>query len=428
MATLRKVLAALGCVAALSLPCTAPVHAEKRVALVIGNDAYANLPPLQKAVNDAEAVGDALATLGFQVIRGTDLGRQAIIDKIAEFTARIEAGDIAFFFYSGHGVAIGNVNYIIPIDAPASDSETRVRGASISEGDVISEIQTKGARVTMLVLDACRDNPFPRVGTRSVGNTRGLATTTPASGVFVIYSAGAGQTALDRLEAGDTHRNGVFTRIFVDHLAKPGLHLGDLAVEVREQVAVLARQSRDDSGRPSPHVQTPAYYDQTIGGRIYLAGRGTASAPAGPTAPPAADPCAFAADHWRSAEAIGSAAAIQDHLARFPNCIFTGLARSKLAALDRVPVQTPALRPIEPPPPEPSKEEHPFRRRSGGSRPPSRRPYQWASTSSSAGCRSMQATASSSRRFMPASWCRYFRSRMPCRPDRSTRASCRVSS
>jgi formylglycine-generating enzyme required for sulfatase activity len=253
----------------------ASAAAEKRIALVIGNDRYVNLTDLQKAVNDAEVVGNTLQALGFEVVRGQNLGRQGMIDKIAEFTSKLDAGDIAVFFYAGHGVAIGNVNYLVPVDVPGANVEARVRGGSIAEGDIVAEIQAKGARVAMLVLDACRDNPFPPVGTRSVGNSRGLANSTPASGVFVLYSAGAGQTALDRLRKDDPHRNGVFTRVFVEYLAKPGLHLGDLAVEVREQVAVLARESLDDSGQPAPHVQTPAYYDQTIGGRVFLAGSGS---------------------------------------------------------------------------------------------------------------------------------------------------------
>lgn len=277
---MRSLLQWLAAAAALGAAlCATPALAEKRVALVIGNDSYANLSPLQKAVNDAESVGDALSKLGFEVVRGRNLGRQGMIDKLSEFTARIAPGDIAVFFYAGHGVAIGSVNYLVPVDVPAANVEARVRGGSIAEGDIVAEIQEKGARVAMLVLDACRDNPFPRAGARSVGNTRGLASTTPASGVFVLYSAGAGQTALDRLQKDDPHRNGVFTRVFLDHLAKPGLHLGDLAFEVREQVAALARQSLDDAGQPAPHLQTPAYYDQTIGGRVYLAGRGIAVAP-----------------------------------------------------------------------------------------------------------------------------------------------------
>ena len=244
--------------------------AEKKVALVIGNDRYANLPVLQKAVNDAEAVGNTLARLGFEVIRGRDLGRQGMIDKLAEFTARLEAGDTALFFYAGHGVAIGGVNYLVPSDVPAATAgaEARVRGASIAEPDIIAEIQAKGARVAVLVLDACRDNPFPRAGTRTLGNTRGLADAKPARGVFTLYSAGIGQTALDRLEPNDTNPNSVFTRVFVEQLAKPGLHIGDLAIEVREKVAEIALKAKNTRARPDPHEQTPAYYDQTIGGRV----------------------------------------------------------------------------------------------------------------------------------------------------------------
>src|SRR5262245_7660438 len=121
--------------------------AEKRVALVIGIDRYANLPPLQKAANDAQAVGDSLQRLGFEVIRGRDLGRQAMIDKLAEFTARLEAGDTALFFYAGHGVVIGGVNYLVPTDVPAATAgaESRVRGASIAESDIIAEIRARGA-------------------------------------------------------------------------------------------------------------------------------------------------------------------------------------------------------------------------------------------------------------------------------------------
>jgi len=183
----------------------APVRAEKRVALVIGNDRYANLPAerqLQKAVNDAEAVGDTLARLGFEVIRGRNLGRQGIIDKLSELTAKLAPGDTAAFFYAGHGVAIGGINYLVPSDAPlvTPDAEARVRGASVSEPDLIAEIHSKSPRVAFLAIDACRDNPFPRSGGRSIGQTRGLAEAKPVRGVFTVYSAGIGQTALDRLE------------------------------------------------------------------------------------------------------------------------------------------------------------------------------------------------------------------------------------
>ncbi|EHR03848.1 caspase family protein [Bradyrhizobium sp. WSM471] len=252
-----------------------PALAEKRVALVIGNDLYPNLPPdrqLKKATNDATTIADALRSLRFEIVLGTNLGRQGMIDRLADFTARLEPGDTAAVFYAGHGVAIAGVNYLVPSDVPAvtEGAEARVRGASIAEPDVIAELQAKSVRVAFVVIDACRDNPFPRAAGRSIGNTRGLADARPARGIFTLYSAGIGQTALDQLGSNDTAHNSVFTRIFVEQLKRPELHLGDLAVEVRERVAALALIATDGGGQPAPHEQTPAYYDQTLGGRIYL--------------------------------------------------------------------------------------------------------------------------------------------------------------
>ena len=254
-------------VAALAAAClvgvATPALAEKRVALVIGNDLYPNLPAdrqLKKAANDATSVADALRALGFEIVLGTNLGRQGMIDRLADFTARLEPGDTAAVFYAGHGVAIAGVNYLVPSDVPTvtEGAEARVRGASIAEPDVIAELQAKSVRVAFVIIDACRDNPFPRAAGRSIGNTRGLADARPARGIFTLYSAGIGQTALDQLGSNDTAHNSVFTRIFVEQLKRPELHLGDLAVEVRERVAALALTATDGGGQPAPHEQTPA--------------------------------------------------------------------------------------------------------------------------------------------------------------------------
>lgn len=273
---------------------TGAVLADKRRALVIGNDRYPNLPAngqLQKAVNDADTIAAALKALGFEVIVGTNLGRQGMIDKLAELTSRLEPGDTAAFFFAGHGVAIGGVNYLLPSDVPAvaEGAEARVRGASLSEPEIVAELQAKSVRVALLVIDACRDNPFPRTAGRSLGGTRGLTDAKPARGVFTIYSAGIGQSALDRLGPDDTAKNSVFTRIFAEQMMKPGMHLGDLAVEVRERVAVLALKAKDERGQAVAHEQTPAYYDQTLG-RIFLAGPAPTAATFQPAAPPVAAP------------------------------------------------------------------------------------------------------------------------------------------
>jgi general L-amino acid transport system substrate-binding protein len=207
--------------------------------------------------------------------------------------------------------------------------------------------------VSVLVLDACRNNPLQGSDRRSLGSARGLSQSQPARGVFSIYSAGHNQEALDRLGPDDTHPNSVFTRVFIEKLKLPGIDLKVVATETRRAVAALAEKVG--------HEQYPAYYDQILGGDVYLAGRATAVLPA-PSVTPApllrADPCAAAAEHWRSAEAINSKSAFDDHLARFPNCAFAGLARAKIEALakstedrNKVAVVTPPLPPPAPPTP-----------------------------------------------------------------------------
>jgi hypothetical protein len=273
---------------------TTPAQAERRVALVVGNDRYTNLPAdrqLQKAVSDARAVGDALAKLEFEVIRGENLTRQALVDKLDELSARLSGGDVAFVFFAGHGVSIAGGNFILPTDVPNVEAgqETRLARAALGESDILADLQQRGVRVAVVVLDACRDNPFRRPGLRSIGGERGLARVEPARGVFTLYSAGIGQTALDRLGDDDPNPNSVFTRVLVPMLAKPGVDLTDLAVNVREEVARLAGTVG--------HDQRPAYYDETIGGRIYLAGKAPAGAPVSappqataPSTPPVAAP------------------------------------------------------------------------------------------------------------------------------------------
>ncbi len=266
--------------------------AENRFALVIGNNHYLNLGAdhqLQKAVNDAQAVGDALERDGFRVLRGSDLSRSQMVDKLYELSSRIQPGDTALFYFAGHGVALDGSNYLLPADVPEAEAgqESRIANQSLAESDVIASLKERGARVAILMLDACRDNPFKQPGVRSVGMERGFARVPEASGVFSLYSAGFGQSALDRLSDKDTNPNSVFTRVLLPLLTKPGLNLDDLAYDVREKVASLAAQT------PDHHHQIPAAYDQIVGGRVYLASASPAPA-AEPVPTPAIDATASA--------------------------------------------------------------------------------------------------------------------------------------
>jgi hypothetical protein len=237
----------------------APAHAQKRVALVIGNNDYRNVPKLQKAVNDARTMGDTLKQLGFSVMVAENQTRQAFSQTLLQFDATIQPGDTAFFFFAGHGFEIAGQNYLLPIDVPAATEgqEELVRDASILADRVVSRLQNRGARSSILVFDACRNNPFERRGTRAVAGGGGLAPMTQLpEGVFSVFSAGPRQTALDRLSDNDDNPNSVFTRIFAKELLKPGDNLVQVAQRTRRVVSEMADTVR--------HKQIPVYFDQMV--------------------------------------------------------------------------------------------------------------------------------------------------------------------
>jgi hypothetical protein len=239
-------------------PSFAP-DAGRRIALVVGNDDYESLPDLRKAVNDARAVGTALSKLGFEVMPVENAPRRTMNAKLVEFTSKIEPGDTALFFFAGHGVQIKGINYLLPIDTPnaVEGQEALITGEGIPADSVVQQAQDRGAKVAMLVLDACRDNPFKTSVQRGIGGTRGLTMMRVPTGVFVLYSAGEGQAALDRLGDNDPNPNSVFTRTFVEVLGHPGLTLHDIAKKTQLEVFTLAQTIG--------HTQFPAYDDRIIG-------------------------------------------------------------------------------------------------------------------------------------------------------------------
>lgn len=231
-----------------------------RHALVIGIDDYAHLDSLLKAENDAVAVSEALGALGFRVTLETGLGVDAFDAVLAEFYNQLSPDDTAVFFFAGHGVADGGTNYLLPADMPRLDTteNPRLSRNAIDANEVLAEIRARGVNLALVILDACRDDPFAHDGTRGGrAITRGLARIQPEQGAFVIYSAGVGQTALDRLAPADPDPNSVFTRKFRPILETPGLPLVEIAKRTQVEVRALAETVR--------HPQAPAYYDQVIG-------------------------------------------------------------------------------------------------------------------------------------------------------------------
>ncbi len=209
--------------AALFVMLAGPALADKRVALVIGNNDYQNVPKLQKAVNDARTMGDTLRQLGFEVMVAENQDRRQFSQTLLAFDDAVGPGDTAFFFYAGHGFEIAGQNYLLPTDVPAATEgqEELVRDASVLADRIVERLQNRKVRTSILVFDACRNNPFERTGTRSVAGGGGLAPMTQLpEGVFSIFSAGYKQTALDRLSNDDDSPNSVFTRTFARSLGE----------------------------------------------------------------------------------------------------------------------------------------------------------------------------------------------------------------
>lgn len=259
MTKLLSRLPVLASLAAALLAFAAPACAEKRVALVVGNNDYRNVPKLQKAVNDARTMGDTLKQLGFTVMVAENQNRQAFSQTLLAFDKAVDAGDTAFFFFAGHGFEIAGQNFLLPTDVPAATEgqEELVRDASILADRIVERMQNRKVRTAILVFDACRNNPFERAGTRAVAGGGGLAPMTQLpEGVFSIFSAGPRQTALDRLSNDDANPNSVFTRTFARELTQPGANLVQVAQRTRRLVSEMAETVR--------HKQIPVYFDQMV--------------------------------------------------------------------------------------------------------------------------------------------------------------------
>ncbi len=210
------------------------VNAERRVALVIGNQAYEHASHLANPENDATAIAAKLESIGFDVSLHIDLGGQDFRVALGAFTEKALASDLAMVFYAGHGIEIGGQNYLIPVDAKMK-SEATAQFETISLDGVLSTIRSTG-KLGMVMLDACRDNPFAKTmerknGTRAV--SRGLANVSveQESGVLVSFAAQAGSTADD----GDGDHS-PYTTALLDVLDKPGLEVGRMFRRVRANV------------------------------------------------------------------------------------------------------------------------------------------------------------------------------------------------
>ena len=247
---------------ALCLFAASPGLAEKR-AFIVGNSQYDELGDLQNTLSDASAYAETFSELGYEVSYYEDLDLDNMGDRMDAFLASITAGDEIAFIFSGHGWSDGSTNYLVPTDAPASGIDRKLKRLTMAlrngHDGILDEIEASGAGLVLAVIDACRNNPFtPPKGRKSSARSRGLARVTAATGTFVVFSAGEGQEALDRLPTdGADQKLSVFSRNFIPRL-RSGVYLEDAISEAQLETAAMARSF-------GGHLQHPAYYDQTLG-------------------------------------------------------------------------------------------------------------------------------------------------------------------
>ncbi len=216
-----------------------------RVALVIGNGQYEGVAPLTNPVNDAGDIAAELRRLGFEVIEGYDLGKRAMEEKIGDFSDRLAGAEAGVLYYAGHGIAVSGRNFIVPVDAHL-DAPAKLKFESIAIDD-IAEMMREQTGVSVLILDACRNNPFGRAAkpaTRGAAEA-GLQASASYAGAYTVYSAQDGAVALD-----GKGRNSPFAAALLRRIATPGLSVETVMGQVKADVeeATQGFQSPDAKG------------------------------------------------------------------------------------------------------------------------------------------------------------------------------------
>src|ERR1017187_9117672 len=313
--------------------------ADRRVAFVVGNGAYKNVAQLPNPPIDAKAMASVLRNVGFEVVEGTNLTRDKMTERLLEFGKKAQGADVAVFFYAGHGIAISGTNYLLPIDADIKSEMDVKLGAAINI-DLTLDQTMSDAKVKLVFLDACRDNPFAakiksNASTRSVSVQSGLAEMKSGEGTLIAFATGPGQTALD----GQEGTNSPFTRALIAHITTPGVEIQQAMTEVRAQV-----NEETNKG------QLPWGHTNMIGAG-YLnpaakpAAGATASAPSS-SSPPAAVASSGSPgtdvelEFWRSVKESNKPEELNAYMTNYPNGQFKSLALARIASLENGPSTT----------------------------------------------------------------------------------------
>jgi uncharacterized caspase-like protein len=280
-------------------------ESPRRVALVIGNSAYEHTTPLANPRNDANDIAQALKSLGFEVVVGTDLDKSKMDRTIRTFAERLKGASLGVFFYAGHGLQVDQQNYLVPVDAKLVSSSAV--DFELVRLDLVQRTMERESRVNVLFFDACRDNPLARslaraLGTRSAGIGRGLAAVESGEGTLIAFSTQPGNVALD-----GTGRNSPFAAAVVKHIGAPGEDISAVLINVRNDVmAATARR------------QVP-WDHSALTARIYF---GEPRAPSAPTLEQQAELAL-----WNTIKDSADATMVRSYLERYPNGSFAPTAQ-----------------------------------------------------------------------------------------------------
>jgi hypothetical protein len=306
---------------ALSRAIGSKVLGRRRRALVIGNDNYVSISRLSNARNDAHSVAAELVALEFEVNNHVDLSYTSMVDAVDTFVDGLGPNDDVVVFYAGHGVQVPRVgNFLLPVDVSVGNAN-RLERTAYSLDQLTAQLGDANARFTLVIVDACRDNPF--LG-RSAST--GFAGVEAAKGQMVVFSSSKNQTALDRLSRTDSNRNSVFTRELLKVLRQPELSIGEAMQVLQERVERLAASVGKE--------QRPAIYSE-VRGRYYLHPQGSAAAAAsGATLDPELE-------LWNAIRHSEVAADFEEYLRLYPTGKFASSAKShvrRLSVAQRAPM------------------------------------------------------------------------------------------
>ena len=319
MAPIMRTIAAIIILSCFSLAVSMEAYAQKRVALVIGNSAYTNISSLSNPKNDADLMAQTLREVGFEVVTVIDADRRTMGRAIRQFgrALRLAGKDaVGLFYFAGHGVQARGTNYLIPVGAVIED-HADLEIESLSASNILTQMESAGNTLNLVILDACRNNPFKGTFRSS---ERGLSRVAAASGSLVAFAAAPGQVATD-----GKGKNSPFTSALVDAMRQPGLHVEQVFKRVRVRV------ERETGG-----AQTPWEESSLRGNFHFVPGVDNtlkASKPEMPKQSASFDERSIELTFWKSVENTKNVAAFEEYLRRWPNGVFVILARLKIDTL-----------------------------------------------------------------------------------------------